>query len=143
LRDDATRAALFQRREVAVRARATATVTLKAAHPGIYYLDCRIGRGDSLRRYVAFGSLWEERLAELRRDWEQEAGAMRFSADENDRPLKRANGRPLRPSEVTAEYGRDKGLVVLDDGLDVCSLEYAARRDFAYPIQARGYDLSD
>ena len=68
---------------------------------------------------------------------------MRFSRDGQDRPLKKADGRPLPLGEVAAEYGAERGLVVLDDGLDVCSLEYAARRDFAHPIEPRGVDLSD
>jgi len=145
LTEKAVQAALFQRRDVAVRARSAAAVpiTLKASHPGIYYVECHVGRGPAVRRYVAFGGDWEDRLAELRRGWEREAGAMRFSGDGQDRPLKRADGRPLRPEEVAAEYGAEKGLAVLDDGSDVCSLEYAARRDFAHPIKPRGYDLSD
>jgi len=145
LQDEAMRATMFLRREVTVRARSTANVpvTVKAAHPGIYYLESHIGHGSSVRRYVAFGDLWEKRLAELQQTWEREAGAMRFSSDGRDRPMRRADGRPLRPGDVAAEYGSANGLVVLDDGLDVCSLEYAAKRDFAHPIQPRGYDLSD
>jgi len=143
--DAATREALMLRHPVAVRPNATATVsvTLDAQHPGIHYLECRVGRGPAMRRHVALGQVWQEKLAELRRQWEHGAGGLRFSPDGSDRLLKKADGSPLQIAEVAAEYGADKGLVVLDDGLDVCSLAYAERRDFASPIRPRGFDLSD
>ncbi|MBM4050102.1 MAG: hypothetical protein FJ279_33825, partial [Planctomycetes bacterium] len=50
----------------------------------------------------------------------------RFSADGADRPLKKATGEEIPPSELAARYGQE--LAILDAGQDVCSSEYAARR---------------
>jgi len=145
LGDPAMRVALLQRRDVAVpgRGKATVTVTLKAPNPGIRLLEYRAGQSPPSYYSVAFSKLWQEKRAAFRQKCTRKHGAFRFSPDGRDRPLKKPDGTPLRREEVAAAYGAEKGLIVLDDGVDVCSLAYAAKRDFAHPLQPRGYDLSD
>ncbi len=48
-----------------------------------------------------------------------------FSPDGKDKPLLDAQGKPVRPEDVTRLYG--KAFTVYVNGLDVCSAEYAAR----------------
>jgi len=144
LLDAGSRSALLERHEMPVpgRGKAALRLTLPAA-AGIHFLECCVGPDAPLRRYVAFGETWQGQLAAQLRQAEQAAGALRCSPDGADRPLKKPDGTPLRPDEVRAVYGPGKGLVVTDGGLDVCSLAYAARRDYAYPLQPRALDLSD
>ena len=82
LTDEAMRSAMFQRCDVNVRPRATANVpvTLHAPHPGIYYLECRVGQSAPLRRYVAFGKVWEDKLADFLRGLERVAAPCGFPA---------------------------------------------------------------
>ena len=145
LLDEAMRTAVLQQRRLAVpaRGRKTFSITLERSHPGIHYLEARLGPCRPLRRFVAFGEVWRKELARLRRGRERRAGAFRFSPDGRDRALKTADGKPLAAEHLPAAYGADKGLVVTDDGLDVCSLAYAEKRGYAYPIRPRGWDLSD
>jgi hypothetical protein len=141
--NDAARRAMLQRREITVPGRGKAA--LRVAFPaaaGIRFLECRVGPDAPLRRYVATGDVWKQQLAGMLGQREKKAGAYRFFPGA-DRPLKKADGTPLRAEDLPAAYGADKGLVVSDDGFDVCSLAYAAKRDFAYPLRAQGCDLSD
>jgi len=125
--DEATRTALLQCTDVAVPASGKATLAIgyKEPRPGIHFLECRAGWGEPVRRYFAVGKPWEEKLAALQREWAHQAGAFQVPG-----PLKKLDA-----------YGRE--WVVADDGLDVCSLAYAEKRDFAYPLQPRAWDLSD
>ncbi|MBI2191646.1 MAG: hypothetical protein HYU36_06660 [Planctomycetes bacterium] len=139
------REALYQAREVVVpgHGRAAVTVTHLDPRPGLYFLDCRAGHGKPCRRAFAVGPEWQERLAAWQRREETLAGACRFSPDGRDVRLQRPDASPLSAADVPSAYGADRGLVVLDDGLDVCSLEYALKRGYATPLAARGFDLSD
>ncbi|HUT35895.1 MAG TPA: hypothetical protein VNE39_20575 [Planctomycetota bacterium] len=143
--DQATRLAALRSAEVAVPPRSK--VRLKLSHkppqPGLYFLECRAGWGEPLRRLFAIGPAWQERLAVVRSDWERRLGAFRFAPDGQDRPLKKADGAELRREDLAAAYGAANGLVVMEDGVDVCSLAWAAKRDFAYPLRPQGWDLSD
>ncbi len=125
--EEATRLALLQRAEIALPARAAATLRLSRtdAPPGIHFIECRAGWGEPLRRWFAVGKPWEEKLASLQREWEGQAGAFQL-----EKPLK-----------GVGSYGKD--WAVTDDGLDVCSLAYAEKRDFAYPLRSQSWDLSD
>jgi len=141
--DAATRRALLRPVDVPVPARGKATLTLEhpAEQPGIFFLEACIGREPARRVCFAVGGTWQKKLAELRADREREAGAFHFSPDRAPRPLKKPDGAPLRRDDVAAAYG--KGLAVTDGGLDVCSLAYADKRGFAFPLRAEGWDLSD
>jgi hypothetical protein len=143
--DAETRLALLRCVELPVLANSKTRLALstKSARPGIHFLEARVGWGEPLRRYFTIGKGWDERLPGIRAEWERKAGAFRLSPDGQDRPLKKPDGTPLGRNEAAALYGPKNGLVATDDGLDVCSLAYAQKRDFAYPLRPQGWDLSD
>jgi len=143
--DPATRRAALQSIEATVPAKSKVRLKLVRQEPlgGIYFFECRVGWSEPLRRVFALGAPWQERLAAARGEWERRLGAFRLAPDGADRPMKKADGADLRREDVAAAYGAANGLVVTDDGLDVCSLAYAVKRDFAYPLRPHGWDLSD
>lgn len=143
--DPATRLAALQTIEAAVPPKSKVRLRLvhKPPRPGIFFLECRAGWGEPLRRIFAIGPAWQERLASVRSDLERRLGAFRFAPDGADRPLKKADGAELRREEVVAAYGATSGLVVMEDGVDVCSPAWALKRGFAYPLRPQGWDLSD
>ncbi len=143
--DPATRLAALQVAEATVPARSKVRLKLvhKPPQPGLYFLECRVGWAEPLRRLFAIGAAWQERLPAIRADWERRLGAFRFAPDGQDRPLKKADGAELRREDVAAAYGAANGLVVTEDGVDVCSPAWALKRDFAYPLRPQGWDLSD
>ncbi len=61
---------------------------------------------------------------------------------EVDKPLKKKNGTPILPFEVPNLYGSPEGFTIFDDGVDVCSKEYARLRGFDGPLVPVYQDLS-
>jgi len=143
--DPATRLAALQSAEAVVPAKSKVRLRLvhKPPQPGLYFLECRVGWSEPIRRLFAIGPVWQERLAAVRADWERRLGAFRFAPDGQDRPLKKADGAEIRREDVAAAYGAANGLLVAEDGVDVCSPAWALKRDFAYPLRPQGWDLSD
>lgn len=139
------RQALLRVERVKIPGRGSATLALRhrETQPGFYLFECQAGQGQSVRRTFAFGKPWELKRAAWLKESEGKAGAFHFSPEGRDQPLKMANGSLLPREQVAAAYGLEKGLVVTDDGADVCSLAYAAKRDFAFPLTPAGMDLSD
>jgi len=68
-----------------------------------------------------------------------------FSLTPDGRPtrLRLANGRRVRPGQVSGLYGAPGGMRVLDGGTDVCSRAWAEARNFTRTRRVLYQDLSD
>ncbi len=59
-----------------------------------------------------------------------------------DKALRKQNEDSVTPSEVPRLYGKPGGFTVFDDGVDICSKEYADLRGFEKPLAPVYQDLS-
>ena len=60
-----------------------------------------------------------------------------------DRALLKPDGSPITPGEVSSLYGSPDGMTVFENGVNVCSWEFAAARGLDYPLVPIYQDLSD
>jgi len=113
---------------------------LPADRPEDGALAFRYGIGSAARPAYLFSTQGRGTFAAWNRRRERAAGAFRFDPEGRDRPLRTHVGRPVRPDQVAALYGKD--FAVLADGIDVCSARY---KDEASNLRLRpvARDLSD
>lgn len=65
------------------------------------------------------------------------------TGEDIDRQLTHLDGSPILEAEVSLVYGTPDGMTVYEDGVDVCSWEYAAQKALPAPIKPVGMDLSN
>jgi hypothetical protein len=66
-----------------------------------------------------------------------------LTGSENDRQLCKQDTSPILPEEIPELYGTENGMKIYDNGLDICSWEYAARKGYPRPLEPVYQDLSD
>ena len=62
---------------------------------------------------------------------------------DEDRLLLKQDGSQIAQDEVATLYGTPDGMTIYEDGLDVCSWDYAAKKGLPAPLQPVYQDLSD
>ena len=66
-----------------------------------------------------------------------------MTGQDEDRPLRKQDGSPISPGETPQLYGTPDGMIIYDNGIDVTSWEYAARKGYTRPLRPIYQDLSD
>jgi len=61
---------------------------------------------------------------------------------DEDRLLLKQDGSQIAPDEVAALYGTPDGMTIYEDGVDICSWDYAAKKGLPAPLQPVYQDLS-
>lgn len=131
--------ALYEPREVEVPANGRASLRELLSLPTnrLCVLSCRVGQGKVSNLFIPTGAKGSDLLGEL----ERRNACYRFSPDGKDKQLKKKDGSPIRRDEVSSLYRRE--FLILDNGVDVCSREYADIRGWSEPLRAVGWDLTD
>jgi len=66
-----------------------------------------------------------------------------ITGKDEDRQLRKKDGSPIQPNEVSGIYGTPDGMIIYDNGIDVCSWEYAAQKGLSRRKKPVYQDLSD
>ncbi len=66
-----------------------------------------------------------------------------MTGEDEDFQLTKKDGTAIQSWEIPSLYGTNDGMTIYDDGVDICSWKYAARRGYARPLRPVYQDLSD
>ncbi|MCM8767316.1 MAG: hypothetical protein NC921_00845 [Candidatus Omnitrophica bacterium] len=110
------------------------TKTLKKQ--GLYKFFYTIGQKEPKYLFYAIGKEAQEEMNKVKRDLEKKFGGFSFKG-----PIKNKDGSIIKREEVSSLYG--KNFILLSDGIDVCSVEYAEKINLEEKLVPCGYDLSD
>ncbi len=108
---------------------------------GIYAFRYAIAADPPRELLFAVGETAEAALKHHERKRERAQGAFRFDPQWRDRPLRKPDGSLMKREEVASLYGKEGGISVEADGLDVTTREYALKRGGPV-LRPRGFDLS-
>ncbi|MFQ6111052.1 MAG: hypothetical protein ACE5LX_03360, partial [Nitrospinota bacterium] len=108
---------------------------------GIYAFRYAVAADRERELLFAVGERAEAALRRHEIERERALGAFRFDPRGRDRPLKRPDGSFMKREEVASLYGKEGGISVEADGLDVTTREYALKRGGPV-LRPQGFDLS-